>query len=63
MSVEFTKKPWADLLRKHMSVYSTHKIFAVHKVGELPETSLMQPSIQPMWANPSIYNLGFAGTF
>ena len=31
MSVKLTKTPWADLLRRHMSVYLTHKIFAVYK--------------------------------
>ena len=29
------------------------------KVGEPQETSLIQPSIQSMWAKLSIYNLGF----
>ena len=29
-----------------------------HKVGEPQGTSLIQLSIQPIWANLSIYNLG-----
>ncbi len=29
-----------------------------HKIWKPQETSLIQPSIQPMWANLSIYNLG-----
>ena len=29
LSVKITKEPWADLLHRHMSVYSTDNIFAV----------------------------------
>ena len=29
ISLEFTRKLWTDLLRRHTSGYSTHKIFAV----------------------------------
>ncbi len=42
MSMKYTKKHWADLLHRHMSVYSTQKIFAVQYVSEIP----LVPKIQ-----------------
>ena len=52
-----TTELWS-IFKEYADILYIYNLKLEPKVGKPQETSLIQPSIQPMWANLSIYNLG-----